>query len=496
MKAKKMLAMLLAAILASSALTACGGAETETDAAETTGTAGTETTADAGETTRAQIEDNLPDKDFGGRNFHLLTRQNYDVKFMPEDMTGEAVNDALYARNTKIMEEYNITMSYVAPACEWGSSSKTWNQDLENSVMAGDGAYDLVAGYASTVPEIVTKNILLNWHEVPYIDLSQPWWSERVSEALTVNGKLFLLTGDYSLSLWDDMFGFLFNKQVALDHGIEDLYELTRSGGWTMDKLAEFCSMVSNDSNGDGVWDENDTYGLVSNWSTSIDTFQIGCEMDLVSHTDDGGLEITMMSEKAVDILSRVVSLYNDAHAAYSYSEGGDLTTYNNMFSGGQALFYAIFFANITSLRDMETDFGILPYPKLDETQAQYSSTSRDNFDLFVLPIDVKDQEFSGIITEALCAESYRTVVPTYYDVVLKTKSSRDEESAEMIDIIRDSLTFDLGYLCSTSLNGLGHLFVNLVRANSTDLASKYAGAETAAKTALQEMLAAYGYEG
>ena len=177
-------------------------------------------------------------------------------------------------------------------------------------------------------------------------------------------------------------------------------------------------------------------------------------------------------------------------------NDAGIYTEYDNMFAGNRALFYAIFFANITSLRTMETDFGILPYPKLDESQAQYSSTSRDNFDLFVLPVDVKDKEFSGIITEALCAESYRSVVPTYYDVVLKTKTSRDEESAEMIDIIRDSLTFDLGYLCSTSLNGLGHIFVNLVRNNSTDLASKYASAENAAQAALQEMLAAYGYNG
>ena len=485
MKCRRLLALLLAAVLASSGLVGCGSAEPEAETNGGAGDAAVETTPQDTETTRDQISDNLPDKDFGGRNFHLLTRQNYFHKFMPEDMTGEAVNDALYARNTEIMERYNITMSYTAPACEWGTSSNDWNRNLESSVMAGDGAYDLVAGYASTVPEVVTKNILLNWHDVPYIDLSRPWWSERVSEALTVNGKLFLLTGDYSLSLWDDMFGFLFNKQVALDFGIEDLYSLTREGKWTMDKLSQFCAQVSNDSNGDGTWDENDTYGLVSNWSTSIDTFQISCEMDLVSHTDDGGLKITMMSEKAVDILSRVTSLYNDAHAAYAYSEGGDLTRYNNMFSGGQTLFYAIFFANISSLRDMETDFGILPYPKLDEAQAQYASTSRDNFDLFVLPIDVKDQEFSGIITEALCAESYRSVVPTYYDVVLKTKTSRDEESAEMIDIIRDSLTFDLG-----------HLFVNLVRNNSTDLASKYAGAEKAAQSALEEMLAAYGYGG
>ena len=496
MKSKRILSLLLAAILTASTMTACGSAEAETDAAGNAGDVSAETTPVETETTRAQIEDNLPDKDFGGRNFHLLTRELYYNKFMPEDMTGEAVNDALYARNAKIMETYNISMSNVAPACEWGTTSTTWNKNLETSVMAGDGAYDLVAGYASTVPEIVTKNILLNWHEVPYIDLSRPWWSERVSEALTVNGKLFLLTGDYSLALWEDMFGFLFNKQVALDYGIEDLYELVRNGEWTMDKLSQFCSAVANDANGDGVWNENDVYGIVSNWSTSIDTFQIGCQMDLVSHTDNGGLEITMMSEKAFDILARVNNLYNDSHGAYAYDDAGVLTTYDNMFANNQALFYAIFFSNITSLRDMETDFGILPYPKLNEAQSNYASTSRDNFDLFVLPIDVKDVEFSGLITEALCAESYRTVVPTYYDVVLKTKTSRDEESAEMIDIIRDSLTFDLGYLCSTSLNGLGHIFVNLVRKNSNDLSSKFATAEKSAQAELEKMLAAYGYEG
>lgn len=495
MNKKKILALLLAALLTASAMTACGESEVETN--DTTAVDTTTSVADdatVGETTRAQIQDGLPDKDFGGRDFHLLTRALFYDDFMPEDMTGEAVNDALYTRNAKIMEKYNITLSYVAPECEWGSSANDWNQNLESSVMAGDGAYDLVAGYAATLPNIVTKNILLNWHDVPYVNLNQPWWSERVSEALTVNGKLFLLTGDYSLSLWDNMFGFLFNKQVALDYGIEDLYELTRSGNWTMDKLKEITTTVSRDANGDGKWDENDVYGMISNWSTSIDSFQITCQMGIVSHTDDGGLEITMMSEKAVDILDRVVDLYNASHGAYSYSDGGDYTTYNNMFSNNQALFYAIFFDTITDLRDMETDFGILPYPKLNEAQADYASTSRDNFDVFALPLDVKDQEFSGIITEAMCAESYRTVIPAYYDVVLKTKNSRDEESAEMIDLIRDSLTFDFGYLCSASLNGIGHIFVDMVRYNKSDLASTYAAKESAAQAALDEMLAAYGY--
>lgn len=493
MKKQKILALLLASLLTASALTACGET-TSDDTTDTTGNAdNTVENTTTGETERSEIEDGLPSKDFGGRDFHLLTREKFYDDFMPEELTGEVLNDALYTRNTKIMEKYNITMSYTAPACEWGSSSKDWNQMLETSVMAGDGAYDLVAGYASTLPEIVTKGILLNWHDVPYVNLNQPWWSERVSEALTVNGKLFLLTGDYSLALWDNMYGFLFNKQVALDYNIEDLYALVRSGVWTMDKLQELSNVVSHDANGDGAWDENDVYGMISDYGPAIDSLQIAYQMDIVSHTDDGGLSITILSERAVDIVDKVTRLYNDSHGAYSAPDA-DSIRLNNMFSNNQALFYAIYFDLITDLRDMETDFGILPYPKLNEDQENYANTSRDNFDLFALPLDVKDQECSGIITEALCAESYRTVIPAYYDVVLKFKNSRDEESAEMIDLIRDTLTFDLGYLCSTSLNDIGHIFVNLIRENSTDLASRYAAKESAAQVALDEMLAAYGY--
>ena len=58
----------------------------------------------------------------------------------------------------------------------------------------------------------------------------------------------------------------------------------------------------------------------------------------------------------------------------------------------------------------------------------------------------------TSIITEALASESYKNVIPVFYDVALKTKSARDEESSAMIDLIRDTLTFDFGYINSGAL--------------------------------------------
>jgi hypothetical protein len=497
---KKLFSLLLASLLLTQVFVSCAETpeegSTDSTAPADSGTAASEIAEEPEETeiTRENIPDNLPEKNYDGRTFTLLTRETdgiyYGDKFMPEELNGEGVNDALYERNTKIEERFSVDFTYVSKNSQWGNAQ--WNNEMTNSIMAGDGAYDLIAAYAATVSENIAKNIFLNWRDIPNIDLTQPWWSQRAIDALTVNGRSYLITGDYALSLWDNMFAFIFNKKLASDFGIDNLYDLVRSGEWTLDKMSEIASGVSIDIDGNGQWTADDIYGLTTDWATSIDTYQIAFDMPVVSHTADGSLDLALNSEKAVSIVEKVNNLYHNTHGAYTDSSSNYM---DNMFRADRALMYATYFEKITALRDMESDFGILPYPKYDTDQETYSSTSRDNFDLFVVPIDVKDPEFTGIITEALCAESYRSVVPKYYDVVLKSKPSRDEESAEMIDIIRDNLTFDIGYLCSSSLSGAGHIFVGLIRSNSNDLVSKFTSIEKPTKKLLEKMLVSYGIE-
>ena len=57
----------------------------------------------------------------------------------------------------------------------------------------------------------------------------------------------------------------------------------------------------------------------------------------------------------------------------------------------------------------------------------------------------MQDLERTGIITEALCAESLYTLTPAYYDITLKTKAARDEESSAMLDIIFANRVFEMG---------------------------------------------------
>ena len=59
--------------------------------------------------------------------------------------------------------------------------------------------------------------------------------------------------------------------------------------------------------------------------------------------------------------------------------------------------------------------------------------------DILAVPITATNLERTGIITEALSAESYKRVIPAYYETALKTKYARDDESVQMLDMIANS---------------------------------------------------------
>ena len=59
--------------------------------------------------------------------------------------------------------------------------------------------------------------------------------------------------------------------------------------------------------------------------------------------------------------------------------------------------------------------------------------------------INMTDPEEVGAVMEAMASYGYNNVVPEYYEVALKRKTSRDSDSEEMLDLIFAARTVDLG---------------------------------------------------
>ena len=57
-----------------------------------------------------------------------------------------------------------------------------------------------------------------------------------------------------------------------------------------------------------------------------------------------------------------------------------------------------------------------------------------------------------------------KIVIPAYYDLALKNKYSRDATTAQMIDMIHDSITADFCFYWGDSVGSLMDIFYNNIQ--------------------------------
>lgn len=126
---------ILALLTLSTAISSCGKKQTAENTTETT----------EAETKR----DDLPDMDFGGAEFNILCRTEWSYEFDAEQ-DGDVVNDAVYARNRAVEERFGVKFNYHAVDGGWALQD-TFLNALTSSVLSGDQAYDMVAGFQAYI---------------------------------------------------------------------------------------------------------------------------------------------------------------------------------------------------------------------------------------------------------------------------------------------------------------------------------------------------------
>ena len=91
---------------------------------------------------------------------------------------------------------------------------------------------------------------------------------------------------------------------------------------------------------------------------------------------------------------------------------------------------------------------------------------------------------------ETSACESSKTVIPVLYDKVLKGKNTRDDESAEMLDLIFDGIYYDPALIYS--IGKLSELFrADLPKKKENTFVSMYTKYEKAAAKALDKLVEA-----
>ena len=446
-------------------------------------------------TTEVKEVPDLPDMTFDGEVLNILTWAQSETivqnDILAFEITGEPLNDAVYNRNFTIEERYDVKINPI-------ETLMYDFRDLSRRViMAGEKTYDVLNGGIDFTNILSQSELLVNLHDVPYLDLSKSWWDQRCTEDLSIAGKIFLAMGDINTMDNSQTWGVIFNKKLADDYNLDNMYDLVRNGQWTIDSAAEMGKQVANDLNGDGVMNENDRWGDLSE-NFNFFMHYLGSGESTFKKGADDYPYLTLDNPRAFEIMEKVYD-YMNSPSIFIAQAWGHLTTSSvwleyiiPMFINDQGLYYITGIGNtFKHLRDMESDFGLLPIPKYDEIQdSYYNSINLYWTSCIAVPITNDKLEMTGVVLEALAAESVDTVTEAYYDIIFLNKAVRDNDSIEMVDLILQTRKFDIGYL--NDWGGMRTMFESFLKSGDKNFASIYASNESAIKTAFDKGMEIY----
>ena len=418
--------LLLAAMLATTY--ACG---------DTTSNQGNDSSASVTDSTTAPVTEDpsiIPPEAtdaYKGKTYRILNGYSDQTKYTtndiyPEEMTGDTLNDALRKRCTDTEDRLGIKIEV---------SDGDFSQ-IRNNIAAMDDFADVTYVDLTNVMGLVTEGYCIDFYEIPNIDLSKVWWDHNAEDKLSFEGQLYYTFNDHIFTQTENCRAVFFNKELADDLKLENLYDAVRNGTWTIDLFEQCAKKAVSDLNGDGSIDSNDRVGIV-NWGYIGlgEALLTGSDAEIVKINDKGDPYFYCFTEQFQNVYTRVLELMTKDDFTLL---GGDP---QKMFMNGQSLFWVNSLNSASQLREMKTDFGILPAPKYNSEQESYWNVS-PNAHAMIVPVTVQDLEFAGAVMEELAYQSHKTLLPAYYETVLKGKTTRDDDSIEMLDVIHNSISY------------------------------------------------------
>lgn len=458
---KKLLSLILALTMICACLASCGGEVEETVA----------------NTAPESPVEGLPapsEVNVAGE-FNILVSGNYVCNdFLSVDGERDTVQEAIYRRNELIKQDYGVEVT-VDDVTKFGSTtgSGTGFQKIYTEYMSGSSLYDAASVGTYDVATLAYSGYLWDLNTIPHLDLTKSYWDQQANKDLAVGGKIFYTNGDIGVVNNKVTHAILFNKDMASNYGIENPYDIVKNDGWTIEKFASLVKQVGEDKNLDGVYNENDMYGLLT-WNDPMVAILASSGEKIAGVNEDGKIYLTLYNERTVSLYDKFTDLVFDQQHVFNYQYDNVTgkaspsavwnTNRDNIFNESRALFYLNTVATIERHRDSDVEFGVLPYPKLDATQENYGhSVSAYHSQFICVPLMSKNPTRSGLVLEYLAAKGQEIVRPAYYDITLNGKSVRDSESSDMLDIIFASRVYDIGayYKIGNYNSALGGMFVS-----------------------------------
>lgn len=422
-----------------------------TDSSETT----SGTNKPSGNGDRENAVSNLPDDlDFGNEVINIVVRDRDDIAFEidPEANTVDVLASAIAARNKAAEDKLNVAINMVRVPGNWSQREDFMTSIRQNINLEDKDRYDLVMGPNYSLATLMIEGYFANLYNVPYIDLDADWWNGSFNDECSYAGKLYMTEGELMLTMIDSAFVMFFDvPNVNSQLPDTNLYDIVRSGEWTLEKLSSLVKDLYADNNGDSNRDKGDFFGMVSPaFASGRDGFPTAFGVTVTTKDLSTGRINLSFTEAAA--LERNINIYDDFYDFIHNSEGVFSTGNNDaaredcrtMFQSGQTIFITELLNYAGILRGLEREYGVIPLPKYDTTQQNYAVASEAVHSQLSVMAQSPRQDAAGALAEMLCYLTYRDVTLEYYDTV-KYRNQKTPEAVEMLDLIMSSITSNFG---------------------------------------------------
>ena len=486
---KKLLCVLLASLMLVGTLASCG----TTEETPTGTTAQTQAGTVLEEETRQSLD--VPDTRYDGTELCFLTRDEGEwstLEIFTEELTSESdnISSAVYERNDRILQAYGVTVT------ELKKTTGEHHGSISNEVSAPTGDFQAVITNTVNSANFATNGFLwnLNHDAVEYMDFEKAWWDTNMAHGMSINDRLYFATGDLLTSDNDATFVIMFNKKIVTDCSIPDLYALVENNEWTMDKFYEYEQVAAQDKDGDGklVYD-TDIAGLAYTGDAPYCMlFGGGVTMCVKDETDTPIYELDVELAQEIADIGKLIFAKDYTVDLNNPGDGSNVVDAGKKaFGENHALFMGEVMQCVTRMRGFDVDFGILPFPKFTAAQDNYYSMMHLTASCVSIPRSVNENDIAMVsaMIEAMAYHSVDTLTTQYYEINLKTKGAKDEQSGPMIDKILSSRACDLSYYYQWGSNAFGTLASCLLPGQTKSVSSQNKRFEGLIKKNIQTLL-------
>jgi hypothetical protein len=299
-----------------------------------------------------------------------------------------------------------------------------------------------------------------------------------------MNGRLYGISGDMNLSLFNTALIIWQNdvlyEQSRKDEDPENIQKLVLEGMWTYAELYRWAKWAEPDAENNGICPGH--YGVSIQGDqyaeNPTDCIPYAWELNLITTNADGTHTYNFIgNERAEAALQDMCKLYNaEGNFWKHYSSKQDGTKKCSCGTGGHFVGGGVIFKGDVlywdrnanrAIREMEDQYSLLCWPKYNEEQKEYVSSSQRYFNC----VSLLDHSASSVPTKGKAVSayfqrateySYTHVRGYYFEKIVKLKffgiddsTGRVTRSSTIFVNIVDSLSFDFSSIYSPALSNV-----------------------------------------